>query len=202
MAKTSGSVRGVSIRGGKEGADNSYKGEIKKIGSLKEIKDRKLQKDLQQGISKFESRLAVRTTVKLADLNGAYGVHVTSNGKSDGVYLDRKSFKTYDQVRKAKLAAYKSKFSNRTNKPTQHTVVHELAHALWTNHHTGDKQKKAAVEIGVLYRTFKRRNPKSWGSYSKTNINEFFAEGITKGLLGKPDSYTKALIKISKKYGL
>lgn len=63
MAKTSGSVRGVSIRGGKEGADNSYKGEIKKIGSLKEIKDRKLQKDLQQGISKFESRLAVRTMV-------------------------------------------------------------------------------------------------------------------------------------------
>ena len=202
MAKTSGSVRGVSIRGGKEGADSNYNGSIENVGSLKEIQDRRLQKDLQQGISKFESRLAVRSKVRLADLEGAYGVHVTSNGKSDGVYLDRKSFKTYDQVRKAKLAAYKSKFSNTTNKPTQHTVVHELAHGLWTTHHTGSKQLKAAEEIKNLYKTFKKRNPKKWGSYSKTNVNEFWAERITKGILGEADSYTKALIKIAKKYGL
>lgn len=202
MAKKSGAVRGASKSGGREGNDSSYGGEIKNVGSLKEIKDRSLQRDLQQGISKFESRLGVRTTVRLADLSGAYGVHVTNAGKSAGVYLDRKSFQSKEQVIKAKRNAYKTGFSNRTNKPTQHTVVHELSHSLWTSHHSGSKHKQAGTEIEKLYRTFKRENPKSWGSYGKTNINEFFAEGVTKGVLGKPDKYTRSLIKIAKKYGL
>jgi hypothetical protein len=199
MAKTSGSVRGASKSGGREGSDSNYSGKQANIGSLKEIKDRSLQKDLQQGISKFESRLGVRTNVRLAD---AYGVHVTIGGKSAGVYLDRKSFQSKEQVIKAKKKAYDTGFSNRTNKPTQHTVVHELSHSLWTSHHSGSKHIKAGDEISKLYKTFKKDNPKSWGSYGKTNINEFFAEGITKGILGKPDKYTKSLIKIAKKYGL
>jgi len=202
MAKTSGGVRGASQSGGREGSDSNYSGTIKNVGSLKEISDRALQKDLQQGISKFESRLGVRTDVKLADLNGAYGVHVTANGKSDGVYLDRNSFKNKEQVINAKENAYKTGFSNKTNKPTQHTVVHELSHSLWTNHHSSSKHIKAGDEIKKVYNSFKKDNPKSWGSYGKTNINEFYAEGITKGVLGKSDKYTKSLIKITKKYGL
>lgn len=202
MAKTSGAVRGASKSGGREGSDSNYSGSVKNIGSLKDIKDRALQKDLQQGISKFESRLGVRTTVKLADLGGAYGVHMTIGGKSAGVYLDRNSFQSKSQVIKAKRKAYETGFSNRTNKPTQHTVVHELSHSLWTSHHTGSKHIKAGEEVSKLYKTFKKDNPKAWGSYGKTNINEFFAEGITKGVLGKPDKYTKSLIKIAKKYGL
>ncbi len=202
MAKTSGSVRGVSKSGGREGYDSNYSGSINNVGSLKEIGDRSLQRDLQQGISKFESRLGVRTDVKLADLSGAYGVHVTTNGKSDGVYLDRESFKNKEQVVQAKNNAYKTGFSNKTNKPTQHTVVHELSHSLWTNNHIGEKHIKAGAEIGKVYNSFKKENPKSWGSYGKTNVNEFYAEGITKGVLGKSDKYTKSLIKITKKYGL
>ncbi len=202
MSKTSGGVRGASQRGGREGADSDYNGKIQNVGSLKEISDRSLQLDLQQGISKFESRLGVRTDVKLADLNGAYGVHQTIDGKSAGVYLDRDSFKTQKQVIEAKTKAYKSGFSNQTNKPTQHTVVHELAHSLWTNNHNGVKHIEAGKDIRKVYNSFKKDNPKSWGSYGKTNVNEFYAEGITKGVLGKSDKYTKSLIKISKKYGL
>ena len=129
-------------------------------------------------------------------------MHRTTNGKTDGVFLDRGSFKTKEQVIKAKNNAYKTGFSNRTNKPTQHTVVHELAHSLWTNNHSGEKHIKAGKEISELYKKIKKENPKSWGSYGKTNVNEFFAEGVTKGILGKSDKYSKALIKISKKYGL
>lgn len=203
MAKTSGGARGASKRGGREGLDSNYKGPIENVGSLKEIKDRSLQRDLQQGISKFESRLGIRSDVKLADLKGAYGVTVVKeNGKSTSVYLDRKSFKTKEQVIKAKSTAYKTGFSNKTNKPTQHTVVHELGHATWTEHHSGTKHKKAGGEINTLYKTFKKANPKTWGAYSKYNVNEFYAEGITKGVLGKSDRFSKALVRITKKYKL
>ena len=34
--------------------------------------------------------------------------------------------------------------------------------------------------------------------YGKTNINEFFAEGIIKGVLAKGDKYSKRLIQIVK----
>lgn len=209
MAKTTGGVRGAVKSKGMEGSDivvGVSKIDVSKInvGSIKEIKDRALQKDIQQAISKFESRLGVKHKVELADLNGAYGVHIASgiDGKTVGIYLDRNSFKTKEQVINAKEKAYKSGFSNKTNKPTQHTVVHELSHAVWNSHQTSVKSQKAGREIYDLYKTFKKRNPKSWGSYGKTNINEFYAEGITKGVLGKSDKYTKSLIKITKKYGL
>lgn len=205
MAKTSGSTRGKA-RGGGLGGDGkgNYKGEINNVGSLKELKNTQLRRDIQQGISKYESRLGVRTNVRLADLAGAYGVHVTKNGKSDGVYLDRKTFVngSRESIAKIKNQAYDNRFLNRTNKPTQHTVVHELGHATWTSHMTGEKQKNAGKEIEVLYKNFKQANPSKWGSYSKTNINEFVAEGITKGVLSNGDKYTKKLIKIVKKYGL
>ncbi len=207
MAKTTGGVRGASKSGGKEGSDivvGASNINVKNVGSIKEIKDRALQRDLQQGISKFESRIGVKHKVELADMNGAYGVHVASglDGKTVGIYLDRKSFKTKEQVIKAKENAYKTNFSNKTNKPTQHTVVHELAHAVWNSHQKSAKSQKAGEEVNKLYKTFKKYNPKSWGSYGKTNVNEFYAEGITKGVLGKSDKYTKSLIKITKKYGL
>ena len=41
------------------------------------------------------------------------------------------------------------------------------------------------------------KKAKGWGSYSKTNAEEFFAEGIAKSLTGKSDYYTKALKKLT-----
>lgn len=210
MAKTSGGTRSKkTAKGGglaNDGGGTGSKGQfgIKREGSIKEIKNKQLRQDIQQGISKFESRLGVRTVVKLADMKGAYGVHVTSNGKSAGVFLNRSIFKegTRASITASKQEAYKQKFLNRTNKPTQHTVVHELGHALWTTHFTGAKHKAAAKEITSLYKEFRRKNPKSWGSYGKSNINEFFAEGIAKGVLSKHDRYSRNLFKIVKKHGL
>lgn len=203
MAKTSGSLRSKTGGIGRDGGGN-YKGTVERIGSLKELKDTQLRRTIQQGISKYESRLGTRTNVRLANLEGAYGVHVTQNGKSAGVYLDRKTFLKANvaKINSVKRSAYSSGFLNKTNKPTQHTVVHELGHATWNNHLTGKKQQSAGKEINKLYKTFKKQNPKKWGTYGKTNVNEFYAEGIAKGVLGKSDKYTKSLIKITKKYDL
>jgi len=94
MGKSSGSDRKSSGGGIKNDGGGNYKGEIKNVESLKNIKDRELQREIQQGISKYESRLGIGTTnIMLADLSGAYGVHVTVNGKSDGIYLDKRTFK-------------------------------------------------------------------------------------------------------------
>jgi len=203
MAKTSGGIRSKTGGIGRDGGGN-YKGTVEKIGSLKELKDTQLRRTIQQGISKYESRLGVRTNVRIANLEGAYGVHVTSNGKSDGVFLDRGTFlkANVNKINAVKRNAYARGFSNKTNKPSQHVVVHELGHATWNSHLSGRKQQAAGREINKLYGTFKKQNPKSWGSYGKTNVNEFYAEGITKGVLGKSDKYTKALIRITKKYDL
>ena len=137
-------------------------------------------------------------------MEGAVGLARTDPSGKTEVFLNRAHFEKADvkTVNEYKGRAYKSGFLNKTNKPTQHTVVHELGHALWNSHKPQKKHKEAGKDINVLYKKFKKDNPKSWGSYGKTNVNEFYAEGITKGVLGKSDKYTKSLIKITKKYGL
>jgi len=205
MSKANGGVRSKTGGLGRDGG-GAYDGSLLNEESLSAISDRALRRDIQQGISKFESRLGIRQRkVKLAELEGAYGVHVTaSDGRgnmvSQGVFLDSNTFKnaTKEQIVKNKLEAYKSGFSTKTNKPSQHTVVHELAHATWNNHLTGKKYKDAGREINKLYRSFLRESPSGFGSYSRYNVNEFFAEGITKHVLGKSDKYKKGLRKIVK----
>lgn len=210
MAKTSGGVRGGTVTGNKGGIGNDGGGgnanvNLTNIGSLKDIKDRQLQREIQQGISKYESRLGVQSNVRLATMEGAVGLARTDpkSGKTE-VFLNRAHFEktSVKQVKAYKERAYKSGFLNKTNKPTQHTVVHELGHATWNSYKPDKKHNQAGKEIKALYKQFKKENPKTWGSYGKTNVNEFYAEGITKGTLGKSDKYTKSLIKITKKHGL
>jgi hypothetical protein len=205
MSKSNGGVRSKTGGLGRDGGGN-YEGSRKNEESLSAISDKKLRLDVQQGISKFESRLGIRQRkVKLAELEGAYGVHVSaSDGKgnivSKGVFLNSNTFKnaTREQVIKNQLKTYKSGFLTKTNKPTQHIVVHELAHATWNSHLTGNKYKTAGKEIRALYRQFLKDNPSGFGSYSRYNVNEFFAEGVTKQVLGKSDKYTRTLKKIIK----
>jgi hypothetical protein len=196
-----GSVGGTTGGLGGDGGGN-FQGTIDNIGSLKDMQNRDLQRQVQQGISKFESRLGVRSNVLLADLQGAVGVAATDRvtGKTQ-VYLNRGHFEvaTPADVKAYKKKSYDSGFLTRTNKPTQHTVVHELAHALWNNHRKDAKSLTAGKDIAKVYKQFLRENPKQYGSYSRKNINEFYAEVMTKGILGKSDKYSRALINISKK---
>lgn len=204
MAKTGGALRSKTGGIGRDGGGD-FQGEIRNVSSLREIRNTQLRREIQQGISKFESRLGVRqTNVKLATLSGAYGVHVTKDGKSDAVYLSRAAFQRSEpkDIIAVKRRAYATNFLNRTNKPVQHTVVHELAHATWNSHLTGRRHQSAAREIQRLYRAFLKQNPRRWGSYGKSNINEFFAEGITLGVLGKSDRYSRELIRIVRRHNL
>lgn len=141
MGKSSGTNRpGGGI--GRDGGGN-FKGSIKNPESIANIRNTQLRREIQQGISKYESRLGVRQqNVQLAELSGALGVHVTAGGKSEAVYLDTDFYKngTVAKVNATKQSAYKSGFLTKTNKPVQHTIVHELGHATWNNHLTGQKQ--------------------------------------------------------------
>lgn len=201
MGKSSGSDRGGM---GKDGGGN-YKGSIKNTESLKNIKDRELQREIQQGIAKYESRLGIRTTnIMLADLEGAYGVHVTAGGKSEGIYLSKAHYKnrTADEVARNKQSGYKAKFSTRTNKPVQHTLIHELGHATWNSALSSKGAVNASKSIQSMYKTFKKERPKTYGSYAYSNVNEFWAETTAKAVLGKSDKYTTFLKKTIKKYKL
>ena len=74
-------------RGGLQPGDATYKGSVGKPEPLVNMKDPALYKATKEAISRYHSVLGVRQkNVKLAELSaGTYGVHVTANGKSEGV---------------------------------------------------------------------------------------------------------------------
>lgn len=194
------------LNAGNDDGSGSFKGTITNIGSLVEMKDSAMYKATKQAISRYHAVMGVRQrNVKLASLGGtAYGVHVTRNGKSDAVYLDREHFDTgAKNVAKEHSTNYDKRWGTRTNKPVAHTVTHELAHATWNSHLTGANQKAAGKEIGALYKQWRSdKSKRGYGKYAKTNANEFWAETVTKAVHGKSDKYTTAVKAIAKKYKL
>ena len=207
MGGRSGGLTAGGSRGGLQPGDATFKGEIKNVESLKNIKDPQVYKEMKAAISRFYKELGLpQRNVKLADMPMRYGgVHVTVNGKSEGVFLNKKHFKfnSKTEIENAKKEAYKKGWATKTNKPIAHTITHELAHSVWNNNLSGVKQKAAGKEITKVYNKWLKDKKKSgYGAYAKTNVSEFFAEAITKGIHGKADKYTKALKKIVKDYKL
>ncbi len=204
MAKTSGS--NVGRTGGFTGGDYNYKGKIESPKPLSSMKHNDVYREIKQGIAKYHSRLGVRQqNIKLANLDGnTNGVHVTSGGQSSNIYLNATVYnKTKPEIIARTRKAYTSGWTTKTNKPIQHTVVHELAHATWNSHLTSPNAKAAGKEITALSKAWlKDRKKKGYGEYSRTNINEFWAEVTTKGVLGNADKYTRSAKKIIKKYKL
>lgn len=201
MAKSSGGVRGGLVPG-----DATFKGKITGVETIKNIRDPQVYSEVKSAISRYHAELGVRQReVKLADLGGqASGVHVTINGTSKGIYLDKGYFNmSKEGIINSKKQAYKSKWATETNKPIAHTVTHELAHATWNSRLSGAKQKSAGKEIRALYNAWRRdKNKKGYGKYAHTNINEFWAETTTKAVHGRADKYTRAVKDIIRKYKL
>lgn len=175
MGGRSGGLR--HIGGGAERGGN-YTGKISNIGSLKEIPDAEVYRLTSNAISRYHSVLGVRqTNVKLADLEGAYGVHVSRGGQSEGVFLDRQTFsQSRAQIESQKREAYRARVSTATNKPIAHTITHELAHATWNAHLTGANQVAAGREIRALYREWRAdrqggMRSSAYGSYAGTNVS-------------------------------
>lgn len=178
--------------------------------SIKDMKNRDMQKEVQQAISRYASKMGLRETdIKLADMRDAWGVTFIGSDGSQGIYLNKKLF---DRPKKEFVADYKENykrrggFKNVTRKPAQHTVTHELAHATWCSNYTGAKQKAAGKEIKALYKAFikdkSKTRKKNYGSYGNSNVDEFWAEVITKGIHGDNDRYTRRAFAIAKKYKL
>lgn len=193
-------------RGGLQPGDATYKGKIGKPEDLVKIKNPQVYKEVKAAISRYHSALGVRQRkVMLANLSsGTLGVHVTQNGKSEGVYLNKKYFnQKASAIVSSTKKGYASGWHTKTNKPIAHTVTHELAHATWNNHMTGASQKAAGKEINSLYKAWSKDKKKSgYGKYAQTNVNEFWAETVTKAIHGKSDKYTKKVKSIAKKYKL
>lgn len=210
MSKSVGTVRGVP-KGtiGNDKGGNASAGDIGKAQGLRTIQNTQLRREVQQGISKYETRLGVRQVkVQLAPQGSSLGVHVTEGGKSEGVYLNTAVFKkgTVSSVSTITKGAYKSGFLTNTNKPVQHVVVHELSHAQWNSHLKSANAKAAAASVQKKYKQFLKDyasgKAKGFGKYSTTNVNEFWAEASTKHVLGKPDKYTRFIKSTIKKYKL
>lgn len=198
MGRNSGGTPGGAQ--GKDG-DSTYKGSIKNVEPLVKMKDPQMYKATKQAISRFHSVMGVRErSIKLADLSGpTMGI----SGK-DGIFLNKKYYnKGYKKMVQIEKKDYKSGFSTKTNKPQAHTVTHELAHSLWSTGKAGANHKAAGNEIRKLYSSWKKDKKKSgYGEYAKTNIDEFWAETVTKAMHGKADKYTMAVKNIAKKYKL
>lgn len=205
MGRNSGGV--VNISGG--GNIGKIVGKaVKESRAIHTIKDRSVVKELQSGISRFHAVMGVKErNVRIGDLSsiGALGVtYLGGDGKSTGILLNERFFdRRKSVIIKDVRHGYDIGFKNRTNRPLQHTITHELAHATWNAHMSSTKAKAAGKEISALYRKFLKDNKKKgYGSYGKTNVSEFFAEAVTKAIHGNADKYTKKIKYIVGKYQL
>lgn len=202
MAKTSGSTR-KPPPGGIEGKDNptNYKGKITQVAGIRDIKDERARLQVQRAVSEFEKQYGLPTqNVKIATLDGG----VVGLGGQDTVILNRQFYDNSDKLIKAKRAAYESKWSVPTTSPLRHTVIHELAHAQWQSGRPG-VPKGLTAGIQKLYERYRaevRKGNNPIGKYATSNIDEFWAEGITQATIGKKQSYySTRLKKLLKKFG-
>ena len=174
--------------------------------SISKLPDREVVKQLQRGISRYEKVMGLRErTIMIAPIDGAYGVTFLSSDGSQGIYLSKQAFsgKRHDVEGRYRRENYDTGFKNLTNRPIQHTITHELAHATWTSSYTGARQVAAGKEIRDLYHHWSRDKGKSgYGRYGASNVDEFWAEVVTKAIHGNPDRYTRRAVAIAKKYKL
>lgn len=203
MSKSSGGTR----QGGLSG-DSGYRGKIENIETLKNISHRNTYKAVGEAISRFNSVISPNheQNVKLATMSGGVmGVQVNQGGKSVAVYLNKSYFKnaTTSELVKDMNGMYDRQWQTRTNKPVAHVVTHELAHSVWNSSLDSQNAKAATAEIRKLRKEWIADKSKTgYGKYSRTNIDEFWAEVTTKAVHGKADRYTQRVKDIVRKYKL
>lgn len=218
MGRNSGGAGGSSIYASSNQASIAVNSNGKKLGSakikvmkasaepLEAIGHKDTVKELKRAISRYHAVMGVRERkVQLADLDGAYGVTYLGRDGSRGIYLNKKIF----NQSKSKLGQeyykdnYATGFKNKTRAPVQHTLTHELAHSTWSRFYDTPAHKAAGKEITELYKRWnKDTKKKGYGSYGKSNVDEFWAEVVTKAIHGKSDRYTKRAINIARKFKL
>ena len=196
---------GITTSGRKVSAKTMAKA-IGKAESISKLPDREVVKQLQRGISRYEKVMGVRERkIMVAPLNGAFGLTYIGSDGSHGIYLSKSAFsgKRKDVENAYKKHNYETGFKNVTNRAIQHTITHELAHATWCSAYSGAKHKAAGKEITQLYQKWMGdKKKKGYGTYGRKNVDEFWAEVVTKGIHGNADKYTRKAIRIARKYKL
>lgn len=209
MAKTTGGIRAAKSGRGLVG-ETSRSIQIGQRYPLSDIGNPDVSREINQAISKFHGKLGIKTReVRLADLEpGVLGVAGSTAIGPTEVLLQYNFFQNNERdIRRSIRHSYVKGHTTTTNQPLQHVIVHELSHTVWTNHFQARKHLVAGREIRTLYSQWRRDKKggfgsKKYGSYAGTNINEFVAETLTKGVIGKSDKYTRKLIGIIKKHEL
>lgn len=225
MSKGSGGTRGAKNSHTRSSIPVEFSGTVNLGGSGKNVKiiagaledsrsissiaDRTTVKELQRGISRFEAKVGIRErSVRIGDLDrkNALGVtYIAEDGRSKGILLNQRFFDRKKSAIENDIIQnhYNTGFKNRTNAPLQHTITHELSHAVWNASMKSKSALDAKKEITALYgKWIKDKKKKGYGEYAKANLSEFYAEGITKAIHGTADKYTRRLVQITKKYGL
>lgn len=195
-----GRAGGGAGLGGGLNRDTTYKGSIKNVESLVNMKDPAMYKATKEAISNFAAKLGVpERNVKLADLQG----NVMGIGTKGEVYLNKKYFnKSAGEFSKTMKQSYDSGHLTKTNKPLAHVLNHEFAHAAWQSSHTSPIAKAAGKEITKMYKSWSKSGGKGYGKYAKSNVDEFWAEVSTKAAHGTSDKWTKQAKAIYKKFKL
>jgi hypothetical protein len=203
MGKSSGSdgKRDFPKGGGVEKLD------IKNPRDLATIKDNAVYREMKRGISRYHAVLGVRErSVKIADLPmGVNGALANVGGANQSIYLNSS---VYDKLSRSAIEkrvrlSYYTGWSARTNKPIQHTITHELAHATWNSEMKSANAKAAGKEISKLGRQWLNdSSKKGYGRYGESSVDEFWAEVVAKAVHGTPDKYTRKAKAIAKKYKL
>lgn len=215
MAKSSGGINSYAGAGnaiiavtsnGRQLSAKTIKRIKESSKSLDSLKHREVVKQLNRGISRYEKVMGVRErTIRVANIGDAYGVTFLNSDGSQGIYLNRRFFNQHrneieSQYRKTE---YNKGHKNITNRPIQHTITHELAHATWTSSYSGAKYRAAGKEINSLYNSWSKDKKKTgYGTYGAKNVDDFWAEVVTKGIHGNSDKYTRRAIGIAKRYKL
>lgn len=180
--------------------DTTYRGQVRNIESLVNMKDPAMYRAAKVAISNFAAKLGTpESNVKLADLSG----NVMGIGGKDGVYLNKRYFNMSAGDFAATMKRnYESGHLTQTNKPLAHVINHELAHASWQSGDQSPKAVAAGREITRLYERWQKSGTRGYGKYSRSNVDEFWAEVSTKAAHGQSDSYTRAARDIYRKYNL
>lgn len=181
--------------------------DIKNPRDLATIKDNAVYREMKQGISRYHAVMGVRErSIKVADLPiSIYGVQASRDGKGEAIYLNSKIYDNMSRkaIREKVNESYNSGWSTRTNKPIQHTITHELAHATWNSDMKSANAKAAGKEITKLgIQWLNDKNRKGYGKYAESSVDEFWAEVVAKAVHGTPDKYTRKAKAIAKKYKL
>ncbi len=164
------------------------------VKGYKGVTDQRVAAELQEAVKMYakEIGLAEPTQISLETLpKGRRGVSY-GNGT---IALSKNYFGgSYDKTMKGATELVKSGYSVETSRPIMKTIHHELGHRTYDYLSSSSKAK-----VGAIFSKFSSsKSTKGWGSGSRKNVEEFFAEGMAKSLTGKSDSYTKALRKLLK----